>query len=333
MARRYTMFSAGQGSFRAAMIDRRRHPDAEFGLVFTDTLYEDADAYRFLIEGAALVTGRRLNWTVRAEDFPDYRVPEDVPIEEYHGNPEWRAFLADLRARTIDAIPELVWLVEGRDPWEVFRDRKLLGSSLHDPCSEVLKRIISRKWMMGQCWRAGELFGAADVFVYGIGDHEAHRFDDGEGGGLRPRLASEGWRAEAPLIEINDALTRGENFPAEILRLMAAPLAEIGIAEPRLYQMGYLHNNCGGFCCKAGQAHWANRFYVQPLRYSYDAMMERKFIAWRGDSFTMMTDRRGGDGKKPLSLDAFAERLRAEPSKRYRYLPGDSGCACFAGAA
>ncbi|PUB13732.1 hypothetical protein, partial [Novosphingobium sp. GV079] len=139
MTRRYTMFSAGQGSFRAAMIDRRRHPIAEFGLVFTDTLYEDADAYRFLIEGAAMVTGRRLNWTVKAEDFPDYRVPEDVPIEEYRGNPEWRAFLADLRAHAIDAIPELIWLVEGRDPWEVFRDRRFLGNSgVADPCSEVL---------------------------------------------------------------------------------------------------------------------------------------------------------------------------------------------------
>lgn len=101
--RRFTMFSAGQGSFRAAMIDRRRHADTEFGLVFTDTLYEDADAYRFLIEGAAQVIGRNLNWAVTAEDFPDYRAPEGTPMEEYRGNPEWRTFLADLRARTIDA--------------------------------------------------------------------------------------------------------------------------------------------------------------------------------------------------------------------------------------
>ncbi|WP_218018040.1 hypothetical protein [Sphingomonas azotifigens] len=110
--RRYTMFSAGQGSFRADMIDRVMHPKVERALVFTDTLYEDADAYRFLVEAAALLTGRRVNLTVRAEDFPDYRVPEDVPIEEYGGNPEWRAFLADLRDRTMDAIPELIWLVE-----------------------------------------------------------------------------------------------------------------------------------------------------------------------------------------------------------------------------
>lgn len=320
MGRRYTMFSAGQGSFRAAMIDRKRHPDAEFGLVFTDTLYEDADAYRFLIEGAALVTGRRLNWTVRAEDFPDYRVAESVPIEEYRGNPEWRAFLADLRERACAAIPELVWLVEGRDPWEVFRDKRFLGNSSIDPCSMILKREKNDHWKMGHCWREGELFGAADVFIYGIGDHEAHRLDDGNGGGLRPRLAQEGWLAEAPLI--SDPLPGEES-------LFFAPLDDLGIETPRLYRSGYVHNNCGGFCCKAGQAHWANRFRVQPERYTYDAMMERKLRAFLGADVSMLTDRRGGDGKKPMTLDAFAARLRAEPTKPYEYEPGDSGCACM----
>lgn len=117
---RYTMFSAGQGSYRTAKIDRALHPEVDSGLVFTDVLYEDADAYRFLIEGALDVYGRTATWVPAAEDFPDYRVDESVPIEQYAGNPEWRAFLAQLRDRAAEAVPELVWLVEGRDPWEVF---------------------------------------------------------------------------------------------------------------------------------------------------------------------------------------------------------------------
>lgn len=317
------MFSAGQGSFRAALIDRARHPDAEFGLVFTDTLYEDADAYRFLIEGAAQVIGRRLNWTVRAEDFPDYRVPDDVPIEEYRGNPEWRAFLADLRARTIDALPELVWLVEGRDPWEIFRDRRFLGNSLRDPCSMVGKRDIADAWRIGNCHRIGELFAPADWFAVGIGDHEAHRFDDRSGGGLGPRMAADGWQYHAPLLS--------EPARSE-MSLFYAPLSDIGPAEPRLYGMGYMHNNCGGFCIKAGQAHWANRFRVPPERYAYDAMMERKMAGFLGQDVAMMTDRRGGD-KKPLTLDTFAERLRDEPGRAYEYQPGESGCGCMGVAA
>jgi hypothetical protein len=317
---RYTMFSAGQGSFRAAMIDRRRHPDAQYGLVFTDTLYEDADAYRFLIEGAAQVLGRRLNWTVHAEDFPDYRVPADTPIEEYRGNPDWRAMLADLRARAKDAIPELVWLTEGRDPWEIFRDGRFLGNSLVDPCSRIGKRELADAWRIGNCSRIGELFAAPDHFAVGIGDHEGHRFDDKKGGGLGPRMAEDGWLYHAPLMT--------ECRPGEE-SLFFAPLEAIGPAAPRLYGMGYTHNNCGGFCIKAGQAHWANRFKVSPGRFAYDAMMERKMGAFIGKPVSMLTDRRGGMGKKPMTLDAFAERLRREPNRRYEYQPGESGCGCM----
>lgn len=320
MSRRFVMFSAGQGSFRAAMIDRRRHPEAEFRLVFTDTLYEDADAYRFLIEGAALVFGRKLNWTVCAEDFPDYRVSEDVPIEEYRGNPEWRAFLADLRERAMEAIPELIWIVEGRDPWEIYRDSRFLGNSGADPCSRIAKREVFADWRSAHCHREGELFGPPDVFLVGIGDHEAHRFygDETSVGILRAN-AADGWRYEAPLLT---PCQPGEES------LFYAPLEALGIQTPRLYGMGYMHNNCGGFCCKAGQAHWANRFRIQPERFAYDAMMERKIVAYLGGGYAMMTDRRGGE-KKPMTLDAFRERLLSDPKKKYEYAPGESGCGCM----
>jgi len=309
------MFSAGGGSYRAAKLDRKAHPDAPFRLVFTDTLYEDADAYRFLIEGAADVIGRKLNWTVRAEDFPDYRVADDVPIEEYRGNPEWRAFLADLRERAASALPELIWLVEGRDPWEVFRDERFVGNSRVDPCSKFIKRARLDAWRKAAC------IAARDRFVVGIGEHEKHRYDDGKGGGLGPRMAKEGWRYEAPLLgqpELNPSLW----------------MAAAGIAPPRLYAMGYMHNNCGGFCCKAGHAHWQNRAEVQPDRFAYDAMMERKVRAYLGDArATMLNDRRGGTRKRPLSLDAFAHRLAANPATRYAYAPGESGCGCMLDAA
>lgn len=132
-------------------------------------------------------------------------------------------------------------------------------------------------------------------------------------------MLADGWLYHAPLLT---APERGEES------LFYAPIDDIGPAEPRLYGMGYMHNNCGGFCCKAGQAHWANRFRVQPERYAYDAMMERKMRAKLGD-VSMLTDRRGGDGKKPMSLDAFAERLQGEPAKVYEYAPGESGCGCM----
>ncbi|OHC96418.1 MAG: hypothetical protein A2792_00285 [Sphingomonadales bacterium RIFCSPHIGHO2_01_FULL_65_20] len=316
------MFSAGDGSMRAALIDRARHPRAEFGLVFTDGLYEDADAYRYLIEGAAHVLGRHLSWVPSADDFPDYRVSEDTPIEEYRGNAEWRAFLRDLRARTVDALPELQWLVEGRDPWEVFRDNAFLGNDNVDLCSRVLKREMADKWRTANCHRIGELYGPPDYFAVGIGEHEAHRFDDGQGGGIGPRNLADGWLYHAPLL----------TDPADFPSLFFAPLEQIGPKPPRLYGMGYMHNNCGGFCCRAGQAHYANRFRVQPVRFTYDALMERKLVRFLGKNVSMLTDRRGGT-RKPMTLDEFAERLREEPRRAYEYEPGESGCGCMGAAA
>ena len=318
---RYTMFSGGEGSYRAAKIDRARHPDARYGLVFTDTLYEDADTYRFLIEAAADVFGRRLNWSVDVDAAPDYRVPDDTPIEEYRGNPEWRAWLADLRARTAEAIPELIWLVEGRDPWEIFRDRRFLGNSQVDLCSRIAKRELADAWAMGHCHRMGELYGEADTFAVGIGSDERHRFDDGAGGGVGPRKAEDGWLYHAPLIEAEDA--------EEHLSLLFAPVDELGVRGQRMYRQGYKHGNCGGFCIKAGMAHWANRFRVAPERFAYDAIMERKLGALLGKPISMLTDRSGGGGKRPLTLDAFARRLIAQPGQRYEYQPGESGCGCM----
>ena len=331
--RRNHLFSAGEGSWRAAMIDKRLHPHAEHRLLFTDTLFEDADAYRFLIEGASAFFERSINWSVRADDFPDYRVPEGTPVEEYRGNPEWRAFLADLRARTTAALPGLIWLVEGRDPIEVFRDRRFIGNSGVDPCSEALKRLPLADWRAANCHRVGELFGPPDAFTVGIGEHEQHRFyGDSKSLGILRANAADGWLYEAPLIALNEALLRGEQFSADILRLLLAPLDEFGIRRARLYLQGYLHNNCGGFCCKAGQAHWANRFRIQPERFAYDAMWERKLREFLGADVAMLTDRRGGD-KKPMPLDTFAERLRAQPDREFQYQPGESGCACMGVAA
>lgn len=320
--RRFVMFSAGEGSFRAALVDRRRHPTAEFRLVFTDTLYEDADAYRFLVEAAHYVTGRpydRGDWPL-ADQYPDYRVSVDVPIEEYRGNPEWRAFLADIRARAMAALPELTWLVEGRDPWEIYRDRRFLGNSGVDPCSEVAKRIAFADWRSAHCRRVGELFGPPDVFLVGIGEHEKKRFyGDKTSRGILRANADDGWLYEAPLIDTPQV---GEET------LFYAPVDTFGIEPARLYGLGYIHNNCGGFCCKAGQAHWANRFRVQPERFAYDAMMERKLVAYVGGGHAMMTDRRGG-GKTPMTLDDFERRLLLNPKQEFQYRPGESGCGCM----
>jgi hypothetical protein len=152
-----------------------------------------------------------------------------------------------------------------------------------------------------------------DVFSVGIGTHESHRYDR-----LAVRMAEDGWRYEAPLLG---------TMEGEIGAFVY--LSKAGIDRPRLYRKGYMHNNCGGYCIKAGHAHYQNRFNVDRDRYDYDAMMERKLAAYIGKPVTMMTDRAGDNVKKPLSLDDFGDRLTANPQLNFEYEPGSSGCGCF----
>jgi hypothetical protein len=309
--------SGGEGSWRAAKLWRWHNPGASMRLVFTDTLYEDADTYRFLIESAADVLGRQLNWKVpAADDFPDYRVPAETPIEEYAGNPDWRAFLAQLREETALALPELAWLVEGRDPWEIFRDERYLGNTRADPCSKIDKRQMLDQWRDAECDRA------RDVILFGIGEHEKHRFESvdakGRVTGIKPRLAAKGWTCAAPLIE----------YPAHPIKDLRSDL--YGIRQQRLYGFGYSHGNCGGFCIKAGMEHYRNRRRAQPDRFAYDALMERKISDYLGNgSATILRLRRAGRKTRPLSLIEFGQMLDGQPEMELLSSPGDSGCGCM----
>ena len=305
---RYHSVSGGAGSWLAAKVDLVANPDAEHRFIFADTLYEDADCYRFLIEGVAHLLGRNVsNILPSASDFPDYRVTSDFDIATYAGNPEWRAFLGQLRIDVAEVLPELTWLVEGRDPWEVFRDRKFLGNSRIDPCSKVLKREVL------DSWRRENADARVDVFCIGIGPDEAHRYHR-----LATRMEAEGWRYEAPLLGTFEGHVGAFGY-----------LNAAGIERPRLYRKGYIHNNCGGFCIKAGHAHYQNRFYSDPERYAYDSIMERKLAQYIGKPVTMMTDRTNDNIKKPLPLNKFAERLHANPRLTFDYEPGSSGCGCM----
>lgn len=299
----------------ASKLQLERYPDDKHVFSFSDTLYEDADCYRFLLEGLCYLLSVSSSWVPRAEAFPDYRVAETVPIESYSGNPAWRRFLADLRAEAMTRIPQFSWLVDGRDVWEVFRDVRFLGNSSVDPCSRVLKRELRDAWLKATFQNRSEV-----TVVVGIGPDERHRFEGGpQRKGFGPMMRAEGWNAAAPML---DCFEGEVGWPTYI--------EKAGIERPRLYKYGNIHNNCGGFCCKAGQAHFENRYYRQHERYLYDAMMERKLIAYLGANVSMLTDRSGDGKKKPLTLDEFAAELRQKPGTALKYMmkPGESGCGC-----
>jgi hypothetical protein len=98
-----------------------------------------------------------------------------------------------------------------------------------------------------------------------------------------------------------------------------------GIEAPRLYGMGFPHNNCGGFCIKAGQAHFAHLLRVMPERYAFHEAKEQELRQYLDKDVAILRDRRGGT-TKPLTLRDL--RLRVVAEEEIDTLEW-GGCGCF----
>lgn len=200
---------------------------------------------------------------------------------------------------------QLVRIAEGRKPWHVFFDERMLGNSRFDPCSRVLKREMIDSWI------AANRDPKTTIIHCGVDWSEEHRYTR-----LRDFMAPLGWRYEAPLCD-----------PPYISKDdMKAWLKQEGIKLPRLYEMGFSHNNCGGFCIKAGQGHFERLLKMLPERYAYHESMEQAIRTYLGKDVSILTDRSGDGKKKPLTLKDF--RLRVEGGAQVDAFD-IGGCGCF----
>jgi hypothetical protein len=241
-------------------------------------------------------------------------------VSEKHGTDGLKLLFTDTRMEDEDLYRfldeaaanvggQLVKIAEGRNPWHVFFDKRFLGNSRVDPCSRILKREMADAWLTANCDPA-----TTTVYV-GIDWTEEHRFT-----GLRDRRAVDGWRYEAPLCEA-PYISKAD---------VMAWLKREGIELPRLYAMGFAHNNCGGFCVKAGQGHFANLLRAMPARYAKHEAMERAIRSYLDKDVSILTDRRGDGVKKVLTLQALRERIEAgEQIDAFDI----GGCGCFVEAA
>jgi hypothetical protein len=200
----------------------------------------------------------------------------------------------------------LVRIAEGRTPWQVMEDEKIIGNSRFDPCSKILKRKFLDKWRNEHC----------DVerttIHVGIDWSEQHRL-----GPIQIRTAP--WRYEAPMCA-----------PPYLSKMqMIAELKQQGIAPPRLYALGFPHNNCGGQCIKAGQAQWELLLRTDRPAYLVREEWEegmRVMLKARGrDEHSILKDRAGGVSK-PLTLRDFRIRVEQQPNMFDKQEWG--GCAC-----
>jgi 3'-phosphoadenosine 5'-phosphosulfate sulfotransferase (PAPS reductase)/FAD synthetase len=247
-------FSGGVGSWGAAKRVAEKHGTDDLILLFTDTLMEDEDLYRFIDEAAANVGG------------------------------------------------ELVTLADGRTPWQVFFDKRFLGNSRVDPCSRILKRELAREWIEKH-YQPHEC-----VLYLGIDWTEEHRL-------ARSQKYWGDYQVEGPLC----------NSPYLEKSELLDQLRQEGIEPPRLYEMGFPHNNCGGFCIKAGKAHFRLLLEKLPDRYRQHEQMEEKLRAYLDKDVSILREQRNGV-RRNITLRELRERIeQGEQVDAFDW----GGCGCF----
>lgn len=150
---------------------------------------------------------------------------------------------------------EFVHLKDGRDPWQVFADNKYQGNTRLAHCTIDLKGRVFARWLTSN-------FGPADCVIhFGFDWSESHRLD-----GARNNWAP--YTCEALLCH-PPYLSRQQVFNF---------LDDHDIEPPRLYEMGFSHNNCGGFCVKAGQAHFKLLLEKLPEVYAHHEKKQEQLL-------------------------------------------------------
>lgn len=205
----------------------------------------------------------------------------------------------DEAAKNIGA--PLVKISDGRDPWEVFQDRRMIGNSKVDPCSAHLKRKLLDRWRGEHCSLE------KTTMTLGISWDESHRFD-------RVKKICHPWKYSAPLCE-KPWLSKADTLKWA---------REEELEPPRMYRMGFAHANCGGFCVKAGHATFKLLLENFPERYREHEEKELALMADLDNGYSILRDRRGGV-TKAMTMREF--RLRLEKDKD-DYELDFGGCQC-----
>ncbi len=208
-----------------------------------------------------------------------------------------------LREAAAEVGAELVVLRDGRDIWQVFKDRRFLGNSRQANCSETLKQKPARAWLDANCEPA-----STAIYV-GIDWTETHRVAAIERA-YRP------FAAFAPLCEP----------PYRDKAAVLADLRSRGVEPPRLYAMGFAHANCGGGYVRAGQGQFAHLLEVMPERFAWWEQKEQEVREHLGKDVSILRTQVKG-APVNLTLRAFRERHESQPQQTDLFDLG--GCGCF----
>lgn len=137
---------------------------------------------------------------------------------------------------------EIIRLCDGRTPWGVFVKERYIGNSRIAPCSSELKTKPVMRWL-------AENAAPDDPLVLGMDWSEMDRIE----------RARKRWAPRPVISLLNDLKVYRWQHEAILKRH--------GIEPPRLYARGFSHNNCGGFCVRAGHGQFLRLLASDPATY------------------------------------------------------------------
>ena len=265
-------FSGGLGSFSTAHLVKKNNPNDNIILLFTDTLWEDYDLYRFIYESSDKL-----------------RLP-------------------------------MLKLEKGLNPLELMQKDNFLYNSRIARCSIELKvkpardYIFKNKYTENYEWYNKQYLKLEEfenpILYFGIGYQEIHR----------THSIIKNWLPFESKFPLVDEIVDNK----ELLKMY-------DIEIPRLYKLGFAHNNCAGRCIKGGQGHWVNL-----LKEDYQLFQEmRDFeIAMNG----IINAKKGTDNKysflkkmkngvyEPYQLQELEDDFNKRPKQIDMFDIGTCGC-------
>lgn len=154
----------------------------------------------------------------------------------------------------------------GINPPQLMVKQRFMANSRAGTCSKELKIKVSQrfimkgekppieKWLNRQFLKSEDFVESATLY-FGIGFDEMHRAAPIE----------ENWKPFKTLFPLID-----HNIDKDAL------LERYNIRQPRLYDLNFAHNNCGGRCVKAGQGHFQNLLVRREK--DYFELMEQEIV-------------------------------------------------------
>lgn len=197
---------------------------------------------------------------------------------------------------------KIVRLCADMNPWDVFRKVKYIGNSRTAHCSQKLKTDVVRDWIHKNSPKA--------ILVLGMGLDEIERI----------QRARKLWKP----IEVDSLLAR---FRLHSHCSRTEIITKYGVRLPRLYDLGFPHNNCGGFCVRSGQTQFATLLDRFPERYQWHVEQEELAYQEIGPTAKPFIRKTIDGVLRYLRLSEFREMIQSGVITADPYEFG--GCACF----